>query len=192
MAAAQLIFIFNLIWSLKHGKPAGGNPWRATTLEWQTPDTPPRHGNWGPELPVVYRWAYEYGAPGNKEDFVPQNAPPDPRHHRRAGSRPQRVNPVVATVALLAGILVWWLFGAPADDQGRGRRRAPFDGRDAARDRQRPAPARVGLWVFLAVVTSFFALFITAYLMRMSPHLPGRRASCCATGGRSPSRRSSG
>jgi cytochrome c oxidase subunit 1 len=77
VATAQLIFIFNLIWSLKHGKPSGGNPWRATTLEWQTPDTPPRHGNWGPELPVVYRWAYEYGAPGYKEDFVPQNQPPD-------------------------------------------------------------------------------------------------------------------
>jgi cytochrome c oxidase subunit 1 len=76
VAIAQLIFIFNLIWSLRNGKPAGPNPWRATTLEWQTPDTPPRHGNWGPELPVVYRWAYEYCAPGNKEDFVPQNQPP--------------------------------------------------------------------------------------------------------------------
>jgi cytochrome c oxidase subunit 1 len=79
VAAAQLIFIFNLFWSLRHGKPAGANPWRATTLEWQTPDTPPRHGNWGPELPVVYRWAYEYGAPGNRDDFVPQNQPPDDR-----------------------------------------------------------------------------------------------------------------
>jgi cytochrome c oxidase subunit 1 len=85
VAASQLIFLFNLAWSLKHGKAAGGNPWRATTLEWQTPETPPRHGNWGPELPVVYRWAYEYGATGHKEDFVPQNEPPDRRiaatHH---------------------------------------------------------------------------------------------------------------
>jgi cytochrome c oxidase subunit 1 len=79
VAAAQLIFLFNLAWSLRHGKPAGGNPWRATTLEWQTPDTPPRHGNWGPELPVVYRWAYEYGDTGAREDYVPQNQPPDPR-----------------------------------------------------------------------------------------------------------------
>jgi len=76
VAAAQFIFLFNLVWSLKHGKQAGPNPWRATTLEWQTPDTPPKHGNWGPELPVVYRWAYEYGATGAKEDFVPQNEPP--------------------------------------------------------------------------------------------------------------------
>jgi cytochrome c oxidase subunit 3 len=33
------------------------------------------------------------------------------------------------------------------------------------------APARIGLWVFLAVVTSLFALFVAAYGIRMSPHL---------------------
>jgi cytochrome c oxidase subunit 1 len=77
VAAAQMVFLFNLIWSLRHGKPAGGNPWRATTLEWQTPDTPPKHGNWGAKLPVVYRWAYDYSVPGAKEDFIPQNQPPD-------------------------------------------------------------------------------------------------------------------
>ena len=31
------------------GKKADGNPWKATSLEWQTPDTPPKHGNWGHE-----------------------------------------------------------------------------------------------------------------------------------------------
>src|SRR6187551_489703 len=76
VAAAQAIFLFNLFWSLKHGKPSGGNPWRSTTLEWFTPDTPARHGNWGPELPVVYRWPYEFGVPGRKDDFTPQNEPP--------------------------------------------------------------------------------------------------------------------
>ncbi len=73
----QLIFIYNIISSLRNGEPAGGNPWEATSLEWQTPDTPPRHGNWGHDLPVVYRWAYEYGVPGVKDDFVPQNVPPE-------------------------------------------------------------------------------------------------------------------
>lgn len=76
VAAAQLLFLFNLAWSLGHGRRADGNPWRATTLEWQTPQTPPVHGNWGPTLPVVYRWAYEYSPPGQEEDFVPQNQPP--------------------------------------------------------------------------------------------------------------------
>ncbi|HEX2134310.1 MAG TPA: cytochrome c oxidase subunit I [Microvirga sp.] len=76
---AQLVFLFNLFWSLRHGKEAGGNPWRATTLEWQTPETPPPHGNWGKELPVVYRWAYDYNVPGATEDYLPQNQPPEPR-----------------------------------------------------------------------------------------------------------------
>jgi cytochrome c oxidase subunit I len=75
---AQIVFLFNVIWSLFKGKEAGGNPWRATTLEWQTPHTPPEHGNWGRELPIVYRWPYDYSVPGAKEDFLPQNQPPSP------------------------------------------------------------------------------------------------------------------
>ncbi|GLS34588.1 cytochrome c oxidase subunit 1 [Mesorhizobium tianshanense] len=72
---AQVVFLFNLIWSIRHGREAGGNPWRATTLEWQTAETPPAHGNFGKELPIVYRWAYDYSVPGAKEDFIPQNMP---------------------------------------------------------------------------------------------------------------------
>ena len=75
VGAAQLVFLFNLFWSVTRGKPAGSNPWRATTLEWQTPETPPGHGNWGKELPIVYRWPYDYSVPGAKEDFIPQNQP---------------------------------------------------------------------------------------------------------------------
>ncbi|MCZ6503335.1 MAG: cbb3-type cytochrome c oxidase subunit I [Gammaproteobacteria bacterium] len=76
VAATQILFFVNMIWSLFKGKPAGPNPWNATTLEWQTPQTPPIHGNWGPELPQVYRWAYEYSVPGADKDFTPQNEPP--------------------------------------------------------------------------------------------------------------------
>ncbi|GAA2832405.1 cytochrome c oxidase subunit I [Aminobacter aminovorans] len=72
---AQLVFLFNLFWSIRHGKEAGDNPWRATTLEWQTAGTPPPHGNFGKELPVVYRWAYDYSVPGAAEDFIAQNDP---------------------------------------------------------------------------------------------------------------------
>lgn len=76
VGAAQLVFLFNLVWSLFRGREAGGNPWRATTLEWQTPQTPPAHGNWGKDPPIVYRWAYDYSVPGAAEDFIPQNQPP--------------------------------------------------------------------------------------------------------------------
>jgi len=80
------------------------------------------------------------------------------------------VNLVIASTGLVAGILVWWLAvrrltTRPWQAQGT------YDGRDTA-DMTGPAPARVGLWVFLAVATSFFTLFITAYSMRMNPHLP--------------------
>ncbi|MDP4535487.1 cbb3-type cytochrome c oxidase subunit I [Alkalimonas collagenimarina] len=75
VAVAQLIFIANVIISLRSGKKADPNPWGATTLEWQTPDNPPTHGNWGPEAPVVYRWAYDFSVPGVKQDFIPQNVP---------------------------------------------------------------------------------------------------------------------
>ena len=76
VAAAQLIFLFNLFYSYYRGRASGHNPWEATTLEWQTPDTPPKHGNFGPTAPIVYRWAYDYGVPGAVHDFIPQNVPP--------------------------------------------------------------------------------------------------------------------
>ena len=74
---AQLVFLFNLVRSASKGRLSGRNPWKATTLEWQTPDYPPGHGNWGATQPVVYRWAYAYSVPGADQDFIPQNIPPD-------------------------------------------------------------------------------------------------------------------
>jgi len=69
----QFVFVYNLIASYFRGKRAGPNPWDATTLEWQTPNTPPDHGNWGGTLPTVHRWAYDYSVPDEEQDFVPQN-----------------------------------------------------------------------------------------------------------------------
>ena len=75
IAATQTLFIYNMIVSLKKGEKSGGNPWKSTSLEWQTPDTPPKHGNWGHSLPEVHRWAYDYSVPGQAEDFTPQTVP---------------------------------------------------------------------------------------------------------------------
>jgi cytochrome c oxidase subunit 1 len=77
VALTQVLFFINIIKSLKSGKKADPNPWGATSLEWQTPDTPPKHGNWGHELPEVHRWAYDYSVPGYAEDFIPQTVPAD-------------------------------------------------------------------------------------------------------------------
>jgi cytochrome c oxidase subunit 1 len=73
---AQIVFFYNLARSYISGKKAERNPWKAASLEWQTPDVPPGHGNWGKSLPLVYRWAYDYGVPGAVDDFVPQNMAP--------------------------------------------------------------------------------------------------------------------
>ena len=78
VAVVQILFFVNIIWSMFKGPKADPNPWGATTLEWQTAETPPIHGNWGPELPGVYRWAYDYSVPGAEKDFIPQNQPPAP------------------------------------------------------------------------------------------------------------------
>ena len=85
VAAAQVIFLVNIVKSLIDGRKAGSNPWKATTLEWQTPHTPPRHGNFD-ELPSVYRWAYDYGVPGAERDFIPQNVPSEEMADARAKS----------------------------------------------------------------------------------------------------------
>jgi len=70
-----LLFIINILMSLKNGKKADKNPWGAASLEWQTEEVPPVHGNWGDKLPSVYRWAYDYSVPGAHADFIPQNTP---------------------------------------------------------------------------------------------------------------------
>ncbi|HKX58148.1 MAG TPA: cbb3-type cytochrome c oxidase subunit I, partial [Steroidobacteraceae bacterium] len=85
VAGSVVIFLYNMIVSLWKGEKASPNPWKATTLEWQTPDTPPKHGNWGPRLPVVHRWAYDYSVPGAPDDFIPQNVPVDARYATGTG-----------------------------------------------------------------------------------------------------------
>jgi cytochrome c oxidase subunit 1 len=76
MIAFQFVFFFNVIRSLRSGKKADRNPWRANTLEWQAPNVPP-HGNFPEGLPEVYRGPYEYSVPGREKDYWPQNEPPD-------------------------------------------------------------------------------------------------------------------
>jgi cytochrome c oxidase subunit 1 len=76
LASVQVVFLLNFLISIFAGKRVKeNNPWQATTLEWETP-CPTGHGNFGDELPVVHRWAFDYSVPGAKNDFVPQTVPP--------------------------------------------------------------------------------------------------------------------
>src|SRR6218665_1504940 len=72
--AAQFVFLFNFIYSIKFGRKAPANPWNSNTLEWTTPRHP-KHGNWPGRIPPVYRWPYDYSKPGAAEDFIPQHIP---------------------------------------------------------------------------------------------------------------------
>jgi len=74
--SAQLIFLFNVIYSLIAGKKASANPWNATTLEWSV-SSPPPFDNFGGVVPVVYRGAYEFSVPDAAEDFIPQGLAPE-------------------------------------------------------------------------------------------------------------------
>jgi cytochrome c oxidase subunit 1 len=72
--SGQLIFLFNLFWSIFKGPKASDNPWEATTLEWTTA-TPPPHDNFGGVTPVVYHGPYEYSVPGAPRDYIMQTDP---------------------------------------------------------------------------------------------------------------------
>lgn len=67
---SQLILVGNVLWSMKWGKKAPRNPWKANTLEWAAPEHP-GHGNFDTDI-TVYRGPYEYGVEGRSEDYWPQ------------------------------------------------------------------------------------------------------------------------
>ncbi len=73
LGAAQLIFMFNFLYSLFRGKKAPRNPWHANSLEWTAPSPPP-HGNFE-AIPTVYRGPYEFSSPESAEDYLPQDVP---------------------------------------------------------------------------------------------------------------------
>ena len=56
----------NLGWSIKHGEPAGDNPYGSLSLEWKTP-SPPVHDNFE-EIPRVTDWPYSYGKEQSNQD----------------------------------------------------------------------------------------------------------------------------
>ena len=72
--AAQVIFVYNLIYSRFWGKPAPENPWEGTSLEWST-TSPPPFDNFGGKHPVVYHDPYQYGVQSSTGDFVMQTSP---------------------------------------------------------------------------------------------------------------------
>jgi cytochrome c oxidase subunit 3 len=73
----------------------------------------------------------------------------------------------VAYAALATGIVVWLFLVRKLSAKSWEAQPA---GVPADSDEPRWPAARVGLWVFLAVITSLFGLFVSAYYMRLSGH----------------------
>ena len=67
LGIGYLLPLIYFIWSLKHGKKAPANPWKATGLEWQTPSPPPKH-NFA-QTPIVERPPYQY-SPEAEEELI--------------------------------------------------------------------------------------------------------------------------
>jgi cytochrome c oxidase subunit 1 len=59
---AMLIFVYNLVQSVRAGALAPANPWRSRSLEWQIPSPPPEENY--PVPPIVVGHPYDYGVPG--------------------------------------------------------------------------------------------------------------------------------
>lgn len=58
LGVGYLMPVVYLAWSLRHGRKATANPWRATGLEWLTSSPPPKHNF--KETPIVTAAPYDY------------------------------------------------------------------------------------------------------------------------------------
>ncbi len=58
LGVGYLMPIIYLSWSLRYGRKAPANPWRATGLEWQTSSPPPKHNF--KQTPIVTKGPYDY------------------------------------------------------------------------------------------------------------------------------------
>ena len=74
LAGFQLLFLANLVWSLRRGQAAPENPWQATTLEWMPGLFAAKEDS--ALHPVVYRQPSHYDDSGPDPVTLPQWQPP--------------------------------------------------------------------------------------------------------------------
>ncbi len=120
IAVAVVLFLINVVRSLRRGARAGDNPWGAETLEWATSSPPPAYNFL--RIPVVSSrsplWeeaglGYVTGMPTNKRLLLvthPLDAEPS---HREEVPGPS-VNPFLISVVMSLGLIgsIFWLWWA--------------------------------------------------------------------------------
>ncbi len=102
LAVSALIFLVNLIKSIKGGEPSGLDPWDARTLEWLTA-SPPKVHNFDAIPTVTHRDEFWHRKYAEDESGTPVAVPAGGvrRPRRRRGGR--RAHPHARPVVLAAG-----------------------------------------------------------------------------------------
>ncbi len=109
LGASMLVFVWNLMRSLRRGPPAGRNPWGAATLEW-TLTSPPPHYNFRtiPEVRSRDPLWREHGVElGPEDSTVPEPVMPSPS----AWPIMLALGPVIAATGTLVSSLPMALAG---------------------------------------------------------------------------------
>ncbi len=112
IALSVLVFIYNMMRSLRHGEIAGNDPWDGRTLEWSIPSPPP-HYNFA-QIPVVTSlddwWHKKYGGHGEAATHgAPVHAPmagasEDDGHDGHAEAHPHMPDPSYWPIIMAAGM----------------------------------------------------------------------------------------
>ncbi len=108
LAAATLVFVWNLARSWRGGAPAGPDPWGGGTLEWAVPSPPPDY-NFAqiPEVSTLYPlWSADADAVRARA-----TAPAGPIHMPRPSFRPALA--ALGVTLLLGGLVFGWASGIP-------------------------------------------------------------------------------
>ena len=131
VGSAQLVFLFNLdLEPAPRARTPAAIPGAPPRWNGRRPRPRRAHGNWGKDLPVVYRWAYDYSVPGAPEDFIPQN---EPGPYGRTGGA--RMSVILVFLLVMAGIARLVAVAPAADRQALAGAR-----RDAALAEHRRSP----------------------------------------------------
>lgn len=96
LGISTFIFLINLVVSVRNGKLAGPNPWRALTLEWATSSPPPAHNFTGDPIPAKDPYGYGTEAAHTYLKAIDAKFGPSISPEEISGAKPTRSAPAPA------------------------------------------------------------------------------------------------